>query len=282
MSGTLFVVATPIGNLEDITLRAVRLLREADVIAAEDTRRTARLLAHYAISTPTTSFHEHNTRSRVPQLLARLARGERVALVTDAGTPGISDPGIELVRACLDAGIAVDPIPGASAPLAAAVASGFPLEPLTILGFVPSRSKDRKAWIDGILSIPHTVVFFEAPHRVRETLREFGLKWVERQIFVARELTKVHQEFLMGRHPADIVGRITNLKGEFTVVVGPRPEPAARHITVNTKQIAVEFGQITDLGPGGRRQAVASLAKRHGLSNKEIYLIIENEKSSGL
>jgi 16S rRNA (cytidine1402-2'-O)-methyltransferase len=144
MSGTLFVVATPIGNLEDITLRALRVLREVAVIAAEDTRRTAKLLAHYAITTPTVSFHQHNTRTRVPQLLARLNRGETVAVVSDAGTPGISDPGLELIQACWDGGISIDPIPGASAPLAAAVASGFPLEPLTIFGFAPARAQARK------------------------------------------------------------------------------------------------------------------------------------------
>src|SRR5438552_2951772 len=143
MPGTLFVVASTIGNLEDITLRALRVLREANVIAAEDTRRTAKLLVHHSISTPTLSFHEHNTRSRLPQLLARLERGDNVALVTDAGTPGVSDPGVELVAASIERGIAVDPIPGASAPLVAGIASGFPLEPLTILGFPPSRSKAR-------------------------------------------------------------------------------------------------------------------------------------------
>src|SRR5262245_33944420 len=142
-AGTLFVVATPIGNLEDITLRALRVLREADVIAAEDTRRTARLLAQHGIATSTVSYHEHNSRSRIPQLLARLAAGEQVALVTDAGTPGVSDPGAELVKACIDTGIPVDPIPGASAVLTAAVASGFALDSLTLRGFPPTRSKDR-------------------------------------------------------------------------------------------------------------------------------------------
>src|SRR5205814_6793674 len=150
MSGTLYVVATPIGNLEDITLRALRVLREVDVIAAEDTRRTARLLSHHGISTPTVSFHEHNTRSRVPQLVSRLEAGEDVAVVTDAGTPGVSDPGLELVQAAIDRGIRVDPIPGASAPLAALIASGFPLAPFTVFGFAPYRSKDRKRWLEEI------------------------------------------------------------------------------------------------------------------------------------
>jgi 16S rRNA (cytidine(1402)-2'-O)-methyltransferase len=141
MAGTLFVVATPLGNLEDVTVRALRVLREVDLIAAEDTRRTARLLSRYAISTPSTSFHRHNVRTRLPQLLARLEAGSTVALVTDAGTPGVSDPGVELVDACVDAQVAVDPVPGASAPLTAAVASGFPLIPLTIFGFPPHRAK---------------------------------------------------------------------------------------------------------------------------------------------
>jgi 16S rRNA (cytidine1402-2'-O)-methyltransferase len=212
MSGTLFVVATPIGNLEDITLRALRVLREADVIAAEDTRRTAKLLAHFSITSSTLSFHEHNTRTRVPQLLTRLQRGEAVALVSDAGTPGISDPGIELIQACWDAGIPVDPIPGASAPLAAAVASGFPLEPLTIFGFAPARAKDRKAWLARLQNISDTLTFFETPHRIEQTLSEASTYFGGRPIMFAREITKRHQELLRFSDAADI-GRIPTIKG---------------------------------------------------------------------
>src|SRR5688500_5310467 len=215
MPGTLFVVATPIGNLEDITLRALRVLREVQVIAAEDTRRTARLLVRHAISTPTVSFHEHNTRTRLPQLIGRLERGDSVALVTDAGTPGVSDPGVELVRACIDRGIPVDPIPGASAPLAAAAASGFPLEPLTIFGFVPSRAKDRKTWLREVAGVPHTFTFFEAPHRIAQTLHDMGEIFGERPIMVARELTKLHQNLLSGSS-SSVIGRLTAVRGEFT------------------------------------------------------------------
>ena len=174
MAGTLFVVATPIGNLEDITMRALRVLREANVVAAEDTRRTAKLLSHYGIPTPTLSFHAHNSRLRLPQLLDRLDRGDSVALVTDAGTPGISDPGVELVAACRERGIAVDPIPGASAALLAAVASGFPLNSVTILGFPPLKAKDRAAWFEGLARAEQTVVFFESPHRIVSTLSDLG------------------------------------------------------------------------------------------------------------
>jgi len=220
MSGTLFVVATPIGNLEDITLRALRVLREADLIAAEDTRRTGKLLAHYAISTPTISFHEHNSRTRVPQLMARLEAGARVALVSDAGTPGIADPGIALVQACWQRSIPVDPVPGACASLAAAVASGFPLEPLTIFGFAPARSKDRGKWLERIQGIRSTVVFFETPHRIQKTLTELPRFLGTRQICVARELTKVHQELTTG-DAASIIGRMTNIRESLLLSSDP-------------------------------------------------------------
>src|SRR5437870_4829440 len=186
MSGTLYVVATPIGNLEDITLRALRVLREVDVIAAEDTRRTARLLSHHAISSRTVSFHEHNTRSRVPQLIGRLEAGENVAIVTDAGTPGVSDPGLELVQAAINRGIRVDPIPGASGPLTALIASGFPMVPFTVFGFAPNRSKARIKWLQGVAETEHTFSFIEAPHRIQAMLREAQVLFGERPIIVAR------------------------------------------------------------------------------------------------
>ena len=277
MSGTLFLVATPIGNLEDITLRALRVLREADVIAAEDTRRTAKLLAHYAISTSTTSFHEHNTRSKLPQLVARLERGERVALVTDAGTPGIADPGVELVRRCVEAGIRVDPIPGASAPLVGAVASGFPMEPLTMFGFAPSRSKDRKQWLATIQAIPHTTTFFDAPHRIRQTLTEAAEILGNRPIVVGRELTKLHQEFVRGT-AASIIGQITDPIGEYTVVLGPRPPIGIPEQQDDDQKIWAEFGQSTISTERRRRDVVAELAHKYGRSTNEVYAILERMK----
>jgi len=277
MSGTLFLVASPIGNLEDITLRALRVLREADVIAAEDTRRTAKLLAHYAISTPTISFHEHNTRSRLPQLLARLDRGERVALVTDAGTPGISDPGVELVRRCTEVGIRVDPIPGASAPLVAAVASGFPMEPFTVFGFAPARSKDRKLWLENLQSIPNTLTFFEAPHRIRQTLIEAAAILVDRPILVARELTKIHQEFISGTADT-IVGQITKTVGEFTVVVGPLSAGETPINRSDDRSVALEFGRMTARTDRTRRDVIAELARKHGRSTNDVYAILERMK----
>jgi 16S rRNA (cytidine1402-2'-O)-methyltransferase len=278
MPGTLFVVATPIGNLEDITLRALRVLREVPVIAAEDTRRTARLLARHAISTPAVSFHEHNTRSRLPQLMARLQRGDSVALVTDAGTPGISDPGTELVQACIEAGIAVDPIPGVSAPLAAAVASGFPLMPLTILGFPPQRSKDRSDWITSLYELTNTVTFFEAPHRIAATLQDVAAKLGDRPIMVARELTKVHQEFLHGT-ASEVAGQLQSVpKGEFTVVIGPLTKFDAPACPPTDDGIMAEFCRMTESRGMTRREAVSATAKRLGLSAKVVYAAIERAK----
>jgi 16S rRNA (cytidine1402-2'-O)-methyltransferase len=279
MSGTLFVVATPIGNLEDITLRALRVLREADLIAAEDTRRTAKLLTHYAIPTPSISFHHHNTRTRLPQLMSRLKGGATVALVTDAGTPGVSDPGVELVRAALDAGITVDVAPGPSASLTAAVASGFPLEPLTIFGFPPARGKERRDWLDAVASFPHTVTFFEAPHRIIKTLSEMAPLLGERPIILGRELTKAHQEFISGR-AADLIGHTTDPRGEYTVVVGPNRHGHAPVDIASDQEIARQFGEITESGRLGRRGAVTEIARRYGRPSREIYGIIEKLKSS--
>ena len=278
MSGTLFVVATPIGNLEDITLRALRILREVAVIAAEDTRRTLRLLAPHAIATPRISFHEHNTRMRVPQLIARLEGGESVALVTDAGTPGVSDPGLELVQACIEHGIAVDPIPGASAPLTALIASGFPLIPFTMYGFAPNRSKTRITWLAGLAETRHTFSFFESPHRIEATLVEASIYFGERPIVVGRELTKAHQEFVRGT-TADVARRISPPRGEFTVVVGPAvKDNFTSYIQVSDEVVANEFWLITNNCSCSRRAAVIQVAKKYGKSPKEIYSAVERNK----
>ena len=280
MSGTLFVVATPIGNLEDVTLRALRVLREVDLIAAEDTRRTARLLSQHGISTPTLSFHQHNVRGRVPQLVARLKGGSSVALVTDAGTPGVSDPGVELVQACIEARISVDPIPGVSAPLAAAIASGFPLTPLTIFGFVPSRSKDRTPWLSDISKISHTLTFFESPHRIAATMSEACTLFVDRPIVVGRELTKIHQEFIRGT-AKELTNRFGGARGEFTVVVGPQPIVKER-VSVADSVIATEVWQTTEMPGLSRRAAISAVAKKYRRSAREVYEIIENGKKDGV
>ena len=279
MSGTFFVVATPIGNLEDVTLRALRVLREVDLIAAEDTRRTAKLLSHHGISTPTMSFHAHNTRARLPQLLARLRSGRSIALVSDAGTPGVSDPGEELIRACVEENIAVEPIPGASAPLAAVVASGFPVLPLTVLGFMPHKLSVRRERLEMIMGIRHTVTFFESPVRVGRTLTEASLLFGDRPIVVARELTKVHQELLRGTC-AQLAASLIDARGEITVVIGPLKEQAIS-ATADEGAIAAEFWLLAKSSGLSRRAAVTKLAAKFQMASRDIYSIIERQKRSG-
>ena len=278
MSGTLFVVATPIGNLEDVTLRALRVLQTVDLIAAEDTRRTARLLAHYGISTATLSFHQHNTKSRTPQLIDRLQRGESVAVVSDAGTPGVSDPGVELVQAALEAGIPVDPIPGVSAPLTAAIASGFPLIPLTVFGFAPPRSKDRSAWFEMISGIHNTLTFFETPHRIARTMEEAGSVLVNRPIVVCRELTKAHQEFIRGT-ALGLAKQFGEPRGEYTVVVGPSVGTKPTAAAADDATVVSDFCYSTEVVGNSRRAAINAVAKKHGLSSRVVYQIIERSKN---
>src|SRR5215510_6899047 len=197
-TGTLFIVAPPIGNLEDITVRALRVLREVALIAAEDTRRTAHLLARHAIATKTTSLHEHNEHQKTASLVERLRAGESIALVSDAGTPTVSDPGGELIAAAIAAGIRVEPIPGPSAILAALAASGLPHDSFTFLGFPPIKGKERRVWFERLKTVGRTVVFFEAPHRIARTLEELASKIGNRPIFLGRELTKSHEELVRG------------------------------------------------------------------------------------
>src|SRR4029453_8458385 len=212
--GTLFVVATPIGNLEDITVRALRVLREVALIAAEDTRRTAHLLARHAIATPTTSLHAHNEHKKTSSLVERLRSGDSIALVSDAGTPTISDPGGELVAAAVASGIRVEPIPGPSAILAALTASGLPYDSFAFLGFPPTQSKGRKAWFDRLIHVGGTIVFFEAPHQIPRPLSKFGKLGGTCHITLARELTKAHEELVRG--PIDQrLARLPAERGEF-------------------------------------------------------------------
>jgi 16S rRNA (cytidine1402-2'-O)-methyltransferase len=211
-------------------------------------------------------------------LISRLQRGDSIALVTDAGTPGVSDPGVELVQASIQAGVPVDPIPGVSAALTAAVASGFPLIPLTIFGFPPYRSKDRTAWLETLSKNPSTVTFFEAPHRIAETLRTAALVLGDRPIMVGRELTKVHQEFLRGS-AGDLAARLeSRARGELTVVIGPMPEIAAASVNQTDASVAELFGLITNNGAVSRRAAIAQTARRLGMSVRDVYAAVERHK----
>jgi len=276
---TLYLVSTPIGNLEDITLRALRVLREVALIAAEDTRHTAKLLSHFDIRTPTTSFYEQVEQEKTPRLLARLGGGDSLALVSDAGTPGISDPGYRLAKAAIASGFRVEAVPGASSLLAALVPSGLPTSAFSFLGFPPPREQARQRWLSGLSDRRETLVLFEAPHRIRETLEAIREILGNRQIVVARELTKVHEEFLRGT-VEDVIGQLTAPRGEFTVVIAgaeevgqvTEPLPAAA-------QLLAEFGRMTESG-ASRREAVNALAARFGVSSKELYKAIEAAKTS--
>lgn len=278
-AGTLFVVATPIGNLEDVTMRALRVLREVAVIAAEDTRRTAHLLAKYGIATPTISFHQHNVNGRIPNIVERLKSGQSVAVVSDAGTPGLSDPGLELIQACLDLEIAVDPIPGPSAPLAAVVASGFPVIPLTILGFIPSKAKDRRVWFHALSTLRTTVTCFESPHRIAQSLREMADILVDRPIVVAREVTKLHQQFLRGT-AAVLAEQLSAARGEITVVISPLAEREKPDESPSDAEIADDFWQTPEYKPQSRGERIALTARRLGIPRRSVFAALERIKTS--
>jgi 16S rRNA (cytidine1402-2'-O)-methyltransferase len=282
MPGTLFVVATPIGNLEDITARALRILREVSLIAAEDTRRTARLLARYGIKTSMTSLHEHNEAVKSPQLVERLRRGDDVALVTDAGTPGVSDPGQRLVREAVAARIRVEPIPGPSAVMAALAVSGVDANTFTFLGFPPTRSKARDEWFASIRSYDTIVVFFEAPHRIQSSLEQLRRTVGDCQVVISRELTKVHEETFRGT-VSEAAAHFSKPQGEFTIIVDIGQMAKLRPSDLPRAQdLCIEFGVMTNSGRLSRREAVAEIARKYGRSANEIYARIEEAKKSGL
>lgn len=238
--GILYLVSTPIGNLEDITIRALRILREASLIAAEDTRHTQRLLARYDIHVPTLAYHEHNKLARLDDILTALAHGD-VALVSDAGTPGLSDPGFELVNACISAGFTIVPIPGPCAPIAALVASGLPTDQFLYLGFLPRRGAERRALLTHAAELPPTLVCFEAPHRIIDTLKDMLTILGDRRIVVARELTKIHEE-LRREQISQALEHFAQHRprGEFTLVIAgrgsrlPHTQPASAHLPTTT------------------------------------------------
>jgi 16S rRNA (cytidine1402-2'-O)-methyltransferase len=279
VGGTLYVVATPIGNLEDITLRAIKVLKSVQLVAAEDTRRTGILLRHFNIEVPILSVHEHNERARVEKIIGRLAKGESVALVTDAGTPGVSDPGAALVAAVRTEGFRIEPIPGASAVAAAISAAGIHSDGFTFLGFPPVRGKDRKKWFDALVqaSDQRAVVFFEAPHKLKKTLGELA-SLVERPIMAARELTKIYEELAWGS-PNDLIAKFDNPHGEFTFIVPPRDASQEPRETPDDDEIAAVVGQITELEQTKSLREAARLAgERLGMSARDVYAALERVK----
>jgi len=267
--GTLYIVGTPIGNLEDMTFRAVRILQTVDAIAAEDTRHTGKLLQHFEIKTPQVSYHEHNSHERLPELLEQLQAGGAIALVTDAGMPGISDPGYELVKACIEAGIQVIPIPGATAGITALCAAGLPTNRFVFEGFLPSTGKDRRKRIESLQAEPRTIILYEAPHRLRQTLQDLAeCLGGRRCIVLARELTKMHEEFWRGSIGEAILHYThREPKGEFTLVVGGMQ---AEMPVLSDEELKTELLQIMAQGVS-RSQASRQLAQMTKLSRRKLY-----------
>lgn len=266
-AGRLYVVATPIGNLEDITLRALRVLRESDVIAAEDTRHTRKLLSRYDIHTPMVSLHDYSTSRAVDRLVERMVSGESVAQVSDAGTPGISDPGYALITKAVEAGITVVPVPGASALLAALAGSGLPMDRLRFVGFLPRQAGQRRAFLRQLAAAPETLVLFEAPHRLRGTLTDAAAVLGSRAACAAKELTKIHEEFI--RAPLDRLPGLLpeTVRGEWTLVIAGCDETAAADAPEPWEdELKRRLGDGESL-----RDAAKAVAEGSGLPRKTVY-----------
>jgi len=273
--GTLYLVATPIGNLEDMSPRALRTLRDARLIAAEDTRLTRKLLAHFDLHTPLTSYFEHNKLTKLDSILGALTQGD-VALVSDAGTPAINDPGYELVRAALSAGHSVCPIPGPSAPLAALAASGLPTDAFLYLGYLPRKTSDRLAFVGQIANLPYTLILLESPHRLLAGLADLESSLGDRLIAVARELTKVHEQIWRGKisEARDFFTR-NEPRGEFTLVVAGKTRDEKQKWTEDKLMIAINPGLKLGEPPSVLAKRVA---EESGWERKEIYRRITGQK----
>jgi 16S rRNA (cytidine1402-2'-O)-methyltransferase len=281
--GTLFVVGTPIGNLEDITLRALRILREVDLIAAEDTRRTGKLLAHYDIRRPLVSVREHNETREAARIVARIRAGDSVALVSDAGTPGISDPGAAVVRAAREAGLPIVPVPGPSAVTAALSVSGLAADKFRFLGFPPSTGQARAEWLEQLAASTDTVVAFESPHRIARTLNDLRANLSYSPIIVFRELTKIHEQCaeLPNAGDAGLQGHLPSVRpvreqGEFTLVISA--EPSKSHPGVPGGEAAALFGRLTELAGLPDSQSLDMVAGYYGVPVRDIRKIIKKHR----
>ena len=270
----LYLVGTPIGNLEDITLRALRVLKEADVIACEDTRQTQKLLNHFGITTRTSSYHEHNEVERAEELVRELEHGKRIAVVSDAGMPGISDPGFRLVGLAIQHGLPVIPIPGASAFLSALVASGFPTDSFAFRGFLPAKRGQRRRVLEGLKACAETQVFYEAPHRVIEAVEDIvEVMGPERQVVVAREVTKFYEEFLRG--PAhEVFGNLKareEVRGEITLLVGKAENDAEQNSATTKVSLRQRLLAVMEQEKLDEKAALKRVAKELGISKSEAY-----------
>jgi 16S rRNA (cytidine1402-2'-O)-methyltransferase len=279
----LYLVGTPIGNLEDITLRALRILKEADVIACEDTRQTQKLLNHYGVSTRTVSYHEHNEMTRAPELVVELEEGAQVALVSDAGMPAISDPGHRLISLAIRHGIPVVPIPGASAFVAALVASGLPTESFRFGGFLPARQGARRKELEQFRDSPRTQIFYEAPHRLQETLADVvEVMGPERQVVVAREVTKLHEEFLRGQ-AEELRQRLQEreIKGEITLLIRAAEDAGGGPVAVEMppkKSVRSRVAELMQERQMDQKAALKVVAREMGVSKSAAYRELQRSK----
>ncbi len=278
MPGILYLVASPIGNLEDITFRAVRTLKDCDLIACEDTRHTLKLLNHYGIEKPLISYHDHNECERSAELIDRLRHGSSVALISDAGMPLVADPGYRLVTAAVAEGISVQPIPGPSALVTALAASGLPTDSFRFAGFLPPKSGQRSSVLEALKTDQATLIFYEAPHRILDTLADVDRIMGARPVVIARELTKTHEEFLRGtaRQVLEILKARDAVKGEITLLIGKAGKheaPADEAVPIDEAVAACERDGLT------RMDAIKAVARRRGLSKREVYqqVIDKNE-----
>jgi 16S rRNA (cytidine1402-2'-O)-methyltransferase len=269
-TGVLYIVGTPIGNLEDITYRAVRVLREAELIACEDTRHTRKLLDHYGIEGKLVSYHEHNEAERAQELVHKLLDGVDVAQVSDAGMPGISDPGFRVITLAIEHGIPVVPVPGPSALLAALSASGLPTDAFEFRGFLPAKSGQRRTALEEVRSAEHTVIFYEAPHRIHEAIDDVvAVLGSERPMVIARELTKVHEEFLRGT-AGELANQIHNrdVKGEITILIGKAVAGQSANVELD---LGTRLKEIMREQNVDEKAALKVLAKERGVSKSEVY-----------
>ena len=282
MPGTLFVVATPIGNLEDLTFRALRILKEVALIAAEDTRRTAKLLAHYEIRCPMVSLHEHNEFHEAPGIVARLVGGISVALVSDAGTPGIADPGARLVSLARAAGVPVVPIPGASAVATALSATGLEGREFVFMGFVPPRGREREEWMDRLVAEPRIVCFFESPHRIVRTVSELAHELGDRPIMIFRELTKINESLVICHQSIEQVSEAVQAIpeiGEFTVVIGPSSRGILRRSQeADQGRVFDVFSHLTDSSGFTTDEATAMCSGLFGLTLPQVAKIVKKAR----
>lgn len=263
MSGILYLVATPIGNLDDITLRAIRILKEVDFIAAEDTRHSLKLLNHLEISKPLISYHRHNENLKSELLIDKLLDGKNIALITDAGTPGISDPGEEIVKLCIENDIKIIPVPGACALINALIASGLDTTEFTFLGFLPLNKKNRKEKIEKIINSTNTIILYEAPHKLASTLKDLKEVLGNRKIVLARELTKIHEEFISGT-ANELLEKLENVKGEFVII-----------IEKNTNATVSDYNYLNDLS----LEQHYHFYEEHGLTKNDIIKQIAKDRN---